>query len=670
MSDLSDFFTHLNPEQKKAVEHVDGPLLVFAGAGSGKTRVITYRIANLIANHGVNADKILAVTFTKKAAEEMNERIRTIFDQLGFDYSVRPMIGTFHSICARFLRSEASKVDLSPNFSIYDSDDSENLVKELMLQANIDIKQFKPRVIQSMIGSAKNDMVGPNEYSLHYVGYVEDIVAQIYPDYQKQLIEMNAVDFSDLLYKTVEMFDKNKDIRDRYQEKFDQILVDEYQDTNKVQYKLIRHLSDGHQNLCVVGDDDQSIYKWRGADIKNIISFEKDFKKVTTVKLEQNYRSTANIIHAAVSVIQKNNERIDKSLWTSQEQGSPITVYQARDEKGEAQFVVDEISTLQRKGFKLGDIAILYRTNYQSRVLEEALLQNGVRYQLIGGFRFYDRREIKDLLSYLRVFNNLKDDMSLYRIINVPSRKMGPKSVANLVKVAREAGVSLGQLLVISYALDTGRVDELRFDQVAIDAVDKHLSEVMKNANVVDIFGSLYFFSLENDVLTLIDKVIDRVKYLDHVDDGSDAGYSRRENVQELRTVASSYAQREGDKSLNVFLQDIALIEQAQEESNKDLSEGAITLMTLHSSKGLEFPAVFIVGMEEGLLPHSRTFTEPQELEEERRLCYVGITRAKERLWLTFAESRSSMGGYTDQMPSRFLAEIPQDICEYYSWNI
>ncbi len=669
MSKIEEVLNALNPEQKIAVLHKDGPLLVFAGAGSGKTRVITYRIANLVASHNVSPDSILAVTFTKKAAEEMHQRIDSIFNDLKLDKQEKPLIGTFHSICARFLRTESSRIGLDPNFSIYDSDDSEGLIKELMLADNIDIKQFKPKMVYSMISSAKNDMIGSDKYANYYSGFVEDIVSEIYPKYQKQMQEMNGVDFADLLFMTVDLFEKEPSVLEKYQNKYKYLLVDEYQDTNKVQYNFVKDLSLKNQNICVVGDDDQSIYKWRGADIKNIISFEKDFDNVKTIKLEQNYRSVGNIIEAAVSVIKKNNERVDKSLWTSKDLGEPINIYQARDEKGEAQYIIDELNSLKRKGYKYEDVAILYRTNYQSRVIEEALLQNGVRYKLVGGFRFYDRREIKDLLSYLRFINNPKDELSLYRIINVPNRKMGPKSVATLSLLSRKCKVSTGELLIIAHALNTGRINEVNFDQSKIDSVDAELSSIMSFSGVVDIFGSFYLDSKGEDALTIIDKVINKIKYLDFIDDGSDQGYSRRENVQELWNVASSYVKRDGERSLNSFLQDIALIEEQQEDSDKDNSKGSVTMMTLHSSKGLEFPVVFIIGVEEGLLPHSRSFTEVQELEEERRLCYVGITRAMERLYLSFAETRNAMGALTEQMPSRFLAEIPQDICEYYSWN-
>ena len=403
-----NFIEHLNPEQKDAVLHKDGPLLVFAGAGSGKTRVITYRVANLVMNHGVDPSEILAVTFTKKASLEMLERIDSLFNDFQINTPDRPLIGTFHSIAARILRDQSAAAGLNSNFTIYDTDDSESVVKEIMLEHDIDIKEFKPKMILSMIGSAKNDMISPDAYPMHYQGYVEDLVSKIYPEYQKQLTNLNGVDFADLLYKVTELFEKEEDVLSAYQDKYRYILVDEYQDTNKVQYKMVKNLAKKHENLCVVGDDDQSIYKWRGADIKNIISFEKDFDDVKVVKLEQNYRSVGNVIEAAVSVIKKNSHRVDKQLWTDKGSGDPITVYQARDEKGEALFILDEIAAMQRKGFRLGDMAVLYRTNYQSRVIEEALLERGLPYQLVGGFRFYDRKVVKDLLCYLRIINNPK----------------------------------------------------------------------------------------------------------------------------------------------------------------------------------------------------------------------------------------------------------------------
>jgi len=665
----NDFYAHLNPEQRDAVEHTDGPLLVFAGAGSGKTGVITYRVANLVINHGVDPEDILAVTFTKKASEEMVERISHIFDELGVGTEKMPMIGTFHSICARILRDNHRDAGLGSNFTIYDMSDSEGLVKEIMMARELDTKQFKPKTILSMIGSAKNDMVSPDQYEYHYSGFVEDIVADVYRDYQEQLTQLNGVDFADLLFRTVQLFNDNEGILDVYQDKYQYLLVDEYQDTNKVQYHFVKNLADKHSNLCVVGDDDQSIYKWRGADITNIISFEKDFDTVKTVKLEQNYRSVGNVIQAAVAVIGQNSNRVAKELWTAKGSGDPITVYQARDEKGEALFILDEIAQLQRQGMQLGDIAVLYRTNFQSRIIEEGFLQRGVPYKLVGGYRFYDRREVKDLLSYLKVIDNRKDDLSLYRIINVPSRKMGPKSVANLAKIAREMEVSTMELLVLSYAHRRPDIDpeEFGFTKEQVEATEAIINDLGKYSRVIDIFGSLYFESVGKDALEVLELVVDRIKYVDYVDDGSEAGVYKRENVAELKNVAASFAQRSKESSLNDFLANIALLE--SKKDNQDLNEGSVTLMTMHSSKGLEFPAVFIVGMEEGILPHSRTFTDPAEVEEERRLCYVGITRAKAKLHLSFAQTRAVGGSLQEQIPSRFLAEIPEDICEYFSWE-
>lgn len=672
MADMS-FLEQLNTPQREAAEHVDGPLLIFAGAGSGKTRVLTYRVANLVINHDVKPYNILAVTFTKKAAQEMLERINNILLEQGPNITDRPHIGTFHSIAAQILRREGQLLGFDSNFSIYDSSDSEALVKELMMAANLDVKQFKPATIMHMIGGAKNDMVGPDQFSFHYAGFIEDIAAQIYPEYQKQLLEMNAMDFADLLFFNAILFRDQPEVLKKYQNLYKYIMVDEYQDTNKVQYSIIKSLSEANKNLCVVGDDDQSIYKWRGADIQNIISFERDFDKVKIVKLEQNYRSTDNIIKAAVAVIHQNNERVEKELWTDKGEGDSIVVYQARDEKGEAQFVVDEINTLRKnRYYNLGDFAVLYRTNYQSRVIEEALLKNGIPYKLVGGFRFYDRKEIKDLLSYLRVANNLKDDMNLYRIINIPARKMGPTALSKLVQIARSCKTPVAEMLVIAYVLSRPdlKSDDYGFDQGKVDAVDKVLEELGKYQKVVDIFGQLYVSAQDMNAVELLGEALRLSKYIESFDDGTDLAESRKENIQELKNLAAGYSERYGAKSLSKFLQDIALIEEEQEKSKKDTSAGAVTLMTLHSSKGLEFPAVFMVGMEEGIMPHSRSFTEPAELEEERRLCYVGITRAREKLWLTFSEARSSMGGYSDQIPSRFLGEIPQELCEYYSWNI
>lgn len=665
------FLSHLNPPQKEAAEHVDGPLLIFAGAGSGKTMAITYRIGNLVANHNVQPYEILAVTFTKKAAGEMLERVENIFREQSLNFDTRPTIGTFHSLGAMILRREGTKLGLANNFSIYDSSDSENLIKEIMLEEGIDTKQFKPRQIHFMISAAKNDLISPDQYLFERPGFVEEIVDRVYGQYQKQLKAQNAVDFGDLLYLVVKLFKDHPEVLAKYQEKYRYILVDEYQDTNDVQYEMIRLLADRYKNLCVVGDDDQSIYKWRGADVKKIIAFENDFEGTKVVKLEQNYRSVKNVITAAVAVIGRNGERVEKSLWTDKEEGEPITIYQARDEKGEVEFILDEIFQLQREGRSLSDIAILYRTNFQSRIIEEGLLSHGLPYKLVGGFRFYERKEVKDLISYSKFINNPKDDLSLFRIINVPSRKMGPKSIGKLVDIAKECGSSVGLMLIAAYGLQSDEDSTVvnGITQAMVNKVDAKLEDLDSYSRIYNLFGSLYFELKDLNALQVIEKIITRIRYTDFIDDGSEAAEYRKENVEELKNVASSYVQRDGEGSLNHFLQDIALIESEQKKNENSTATGAVTLMTLHSSKGLEFPAVFIIGMEEGVLPHSRAFTDESELAEERRLCYVGITRAKERLWLTFGETRTRRGGLESQIPSRFLAEIPQDICEYFSWN-
>lgn len=658
----------LNPQQKLAVETTEGPLLVFAGAGSGKTRVITNRAAYLITQKKVPAENILAVTFTKKTAGEMQERILSLLRELSIDTSMVPLIGTFHSIGALFLRQNAKKVGLMPNFSIFDSDDSDNLIKEIMLEKGIDIKQVKPQAISYCISSAKNEMVSPENFSNYYGGFLEDITAEIYPIYQKQLIAQNSVDFGDLLYLTVKMLSENKEVLEKYQEKYKYIMIDEYQDTNNAQYLFAKLLSAKHQNICVVGDDDQGIYAWRGANIKNIQSFEKDFKNVTVVKLEQNYRSTKNVITAATSVITQNFSRVSKNLWTDHEDGEYITIYQALDQEGEAQYIVDEIERIQRYGTRLSDVAVLYRTNYQSRAIEEALLKNGIPYKLVGGFRFYERREIKDVLSYLRFIYNLKDDLSLSRILNVPNRKVGPKSVAVLHGLAMECKCSVGELLVGLYEISVGMDKTLNISDESYLNIEKNISNTFKFSGLINTFGNLYIEAQGLDVLSAIDLILQKTKYVEWIDDGSDAADSKKENIEELKNVAGSYTRVYGSKSLEVFLQEINLIEQEQNK-NQDGSGDYVNLMTIHSSKGLEFNNVFIVGMEEGILPHSRSFTDEDSLEEERRLCYVGITRAREKLFLTFAEKRQGRDGYSTQIPSRFLGEIPQNICEYYSWQ-
>ena len=658
----------LNTQQRIAVENTEGPLLVFAGAGSGKTRVITNRIAYLITEKNVSPTNILAVTFTKKAAGEMQERVLGLLKELEVDTKNIPLIGTFHSIGALFLRQNGKEIGLSPNFSIYDSDDSDNLVKDLLIEQNIDIKQIRPKSISYFISAAKNELISPEQFPQHYGGYIEDIVADIYPLYQKQLLAQNSVDFGDLIYLTVKLLSQNKGVLSKYQEMYRYMLIDEYQDTNTAQYMFAKLLSQKYENICVVGDDDQGIYGWRGADIKNIQSFEKDFKNVKVVKLEQNYRSTGNVISAAMSVIKQNALRVDKKLWTEKDSGNCITVYQAHDQDDEAIYVVDEINKLRRSGNSLTDIAVLYRTNYQSRAIEEAMLKGGLPYKLVGGFRFYERKEIKDILSYMRFLFNLKDDLSISRILNVPVRKMGTKSVAHLHSIAQKCGCSVGELIVTTYEIENSLEKSLNISTEMHEKISSQREEMGRYKLLVSLFGSMYVETQGLDVLSTIDVILRKTKYVDWIDDGTEEAEYKKENIEELKSVAGSYAVRYKEKSLDMFLQEINLIEQEQSK-NQDGSGNYVNLMTLHSSKGLEFDYVFIVGVEEGILPHSRSFTDEDELEEERRLCYVGITRAKEKLFLTFTEQRLTREGYSTQIPSRFLGEIPQDICDYFSWQ-
>ena len=658
----------LNEQQRVAVQTTEGPLLVFAGAGSGKTRVITNRIAYLITEKKVSPKNIMAVTFTKKAAGEMQERVVSLLKELNIDTKDVPLIGTFHSIGALFLRQNARDVGLMPNFSICDSTDTENLIKDILIEKNIDVKQIKPESIAYFISDAKNELISPEQFSQHYGGFIEDIVADIYPLYQKQLRLQNSVDFGDLIYLTVKLLSENKKVLSYYQDIYRYILIDEYQDTNTAQYMFAKLLSQKYQNICVVGDDDQGIYGWRGADIKNIQSFERDFKNVRVVKLEQNYRSTGNVISAAMSVIQQNVFRVNKKLWTEKDSGNPITVYQARDQDDEAQYVVDEINRLRRNGISLVDIAVLYRTNYQSRAVEEAMLKNGTPYKLVGGFRFYDRKEIKDILSYMRFIFNLKDDLSITRILNTPNRKIGPKSIAAIHSIAKRCGCSIGEVLVGAYSIKNSLEKHEEMSDKVYKKVESVMDEIMSFSPIVDLFGSLYFESQGIDVLSVIDLILEKTKYIEWFDDGSQEAEYKKENIEELKNVAAAYSQKFGNNSLEIFLQEINLIE-LEQSKNQDGSGNYVNLMTLHSSKGLEFDYVFIVGVEEGILPHSRSFTDEEELEEERRLCYVGITRAKEKLYLTFSERRLSREGYSTQIPSRFLGEIPQDICDYYSWQ-
>ncbi|MBN1618619.1 UvrD-helicase domain-containing protein [Candidatus Dojkabacteria bacterium] len=671
--------------------HNNGPLLVFAGAGSGKTRVITYRIARLIKDHICEPENILAITFTRKAAGEMKDRVKSILAKLAeqskdFAYPRSPLISTFHAFGAYILRKDGHYIGIDRNFSIFDPNDTEVLIKQIMDELNIDKKQFNPANIRYSISSSKNEMIDPKQFKQFVQSSFDEVVASVYPKYEEQLREQGAVDFDDLQILPLVLFKENPTVLERYNNQFKYILVDEYQDTNEVQYRLVKYLAGKNNNLCVVGDDDQGIYRWRGATIKNILSFEKDFKGTVVVKLEKNYRSTQNILDSAYAIVHKNNERVEKKLWTDSEKGSPIHVYEAKRDFDEAKFVIDKILDLSdinnnENSVRLKDIAILYRTNAQSRIFEEELLKNAIPYRLVGGLRFYERREIKDLLAYLRFLANPRDEVSFQRIINTPPRKIGIKSILSMnhfVKKTFNGRINLGLFLIIAWKVtdkssdwkkefSTYDIDDFIINLIKTD--DQCKAFIERYAELVSLFGKLWDFSMKNNVRLLLDEVLSQVKYIDWIDDGSDDAVARKENIFELKVIADRYSDYKSRDSLLSFLADIALVEQDQ-ISDKDVDENdMVTLMTLHSAKGLEFDTVFIVGMEEGLFPHSLSFASVSDLEEERRLCYVGITRAKKRLYLTFAGNRKTYTGLTDRIPSRFISELPEELVKFDSWN-
>lgn len=626
--DLKD----LNPQQTEAVEHTQGPLLILAGAGSGKTKVLTYRIAYILQQQLAGPEQILAVTFTNKAAGEMKHRIAQL---LGSSVPL-PWMGTFHSICVRILKRDGHYVGIGSNFTIYDPSDQLDLVKDAMEKLNVSIKDFNPRAVHSHISSAKNELVSASDYSSYASGYFQEVVAQVYPVYQQLLKENNAVDFDDLLMLTVRLLQENREVQEKYQHLFRYILVDEYQDTNHAQYILVNLLAKKHQNICCVGDDDQSIYAFRGANIRNILNFHRDYPTAHIVKLEQNYRSTQKILDAAHAVVSKNKQRTPKKLWTSNPAGEQLEVFTAENERGEADWVVSQAKQLIAAGVNPEEIAVLYRTNAQSRNIEEACVRLGLPYRIVGGVRFYERKEIKDVLAYLRVLYNPADDVSLKRIINVPKRSIGPKAVAELGQVAKSAGISITQYLI---------ANEFVSESKAVGQFAKLLSELMNQVEKLNI-------------VELIDYLLTHTKYIESLQDGSAENEMRIENIKELISVAAKYEQAGPKEGLMLFLEEVSLLE----EEVKDAEGGAVTMMTIHAAKGLEYEYVFLVGMEEGLFPHSRVFTDPSELEEERRLAYVAITRAKKRLYMLHADSRVYFGSRQNNMVSRFVNDIPEHL--------
>ena len=631
------YLTDLNPAQREAVLTTEGPLLVIAGAGSGKTRVLTYRVAHLLAAVGVKPNEILAITFTNRAAQEMKDRVER---QLGSVARAIWMM-TFHSACGRILRREAERLGYRSNFTIYDSADQVRLVKACLEELERDPKRFVPRGIHSQISNAKNQLIGPDEYAARVASFYDQTVADVYSLYQRKMFASNAVDFDDMLMLTVDVLQRFPEARERWSKAFRYVLVDEYQDTNHAQYVLLKLLAGEHRNLMAVGDPDQSVYQFRGADIRNILEFEKDFQNTKVISLEQNYRSTNSILQAANELISHNRERKEKNLWSDLGEGDPVRVVETEDEHAEARFVAAEIAARIDEGYSASEIAVVYRTNAQSRVLEDVLVRQGVPYQVIGGPKFYERAEIKDAVAYLQVLDNPSDAISLTRIANRPRRGIGDTSLARLTTYADGLGITLWEA--------TSHPEEAGLAPASTRAVRGFHSAI----------ESLQATATDSSVADLVEAVLDRSGYLEALEaERTIEARGRIENLEELVGVAREYDASAQDPSLSGFLQEISLYADADALADEDESGGAVTLMTLHNAKGLEFRAVFVIGMEEGIFPHVRSLEE-NSLEEERRLAYVGMTRAKEKLTLTHAMRRSLFGRSEANLPSRFLDEIP-----------
>lgn len=630
----------LNPEQARAAQTTSGPLLILAGAGSGKTKTLTHRIAYLIQKESVWPSHILAVTFTNKAAREMRERLAKLVDQPN-DRGFMPWMGTFHSICVRLLRIEGAAINISPRFVIYDEDDRQSLIKQVMKNQHITDREIKPSAVSSAISNAKNSMVDPDEFESTANYPFQKAVAKIYREYERLRKEAQALDFDDLLLDAVRLLREVPEVRKKWQQNFEHILIDEYQDTNVAQYQLVGLLVNEKRNICVVGDDWQSIYSWRGADFTNILNFERDFPGATVVKLEQNYRSTGNILDAAQSVITKNSHRTDKKLWTAEGEGNPVQVHGLYDEKEEARLVADRINAQVSIGAReYGDFAVLYRTNALSYTIEHALLQSRIPYKIVGGVRFYDRKEIKDIVAYLRLIYQPSDRISFSRIANVPTRGVGATSLERFLNFQSQSGLDLIEAL---YQLELSNAvsGKAKTALSALGSKLKRLQAILETASPAEI----------------IEQLLDMIGYRDYINDGTPQAEDRLENLGALLSDAQNFS------SLPEFLEEVALMSSADTEAD----EQAVTLMTLHAAKGLEFPVVFMVGMEDGILPHSRVFTEQSELEEERRLCYVGMTRAREELYLTYAYSRMQYGQRGYNSPSRFLSDMGKNVAAMHS---
>lgn len=672
---MSQILEKLNPPQREAVTTTEGPVLIIAGAGSGKTRALTHRVAYLICEKGINPRNILAVTFTNKAASEMRERIVKLLQgvsnqepnnipeksELRITNYQLPIIGTFHSVFAKILRREIEKIGYKSGFNIFDDQDQLMLMKKVMREMEINPDEIKPKAVLGAISKAKNELIDPQMFERQIGGYWEEVVSKIYAVYQKRLKDQNALDFDDILMLSVQIFKKYPEVLAKYQNFFRYIMVDEYQDTNYAQYLLIKMLSERHKNICVVGDDDQSIYKFRGADITNILNFEKDYPEVRTVKLIQNYRSTQNILDAAYGVISKNVNRKDKKIWTQNDGGNLITSYEADNETDEADFIAEEIQKVCQEKYDYSDFVVLYRTNAQSRSIEEAMLRHSIPYRIIGGLKFYQRKEIKDVIAYLRLIQNFNDEVSLERIINEPKRGIGDMTLQKWVEAARSNNQDLiSSGLVISksqYPISkqisnsNNQNAKRKIQESKIDAIVKFSEFIKRMAEAKD-----------KIILTdLIQKVLTESGYEKFLANGTEEGEMRLENVRELLTVAKKYDEYPDDEGLGLFLEEVALI---ADTDNIDRASAAVHLMTLHSAKGLEFKVVFIAGLEEGILPHSRSMLDNSEMEEERRLMYVGITRAQEKVYLLFTAERNIFGSTQINPPSRFLDDVPEHLLE------
>lgn len=634
----------LNDQQQAAVKATDGPLLIMAGAGSGKTRVLTHRIAFLMVEKEVAPWNILAITFTNKAAREMRERVRAILGGASDDI----WISTFHSMCVRILRRDIDRIGYNRNFSILDTSDQQSVIKQILKDKNLDTKKYDYRALLGTISSAKNELVTPEEYSKTASDFFTKVAADVYTEYQKRLRKNQALDFDDLIMKTIQLFQRVPEVLEYYQRKFQYIHVDEYQDTNRAQYMLVKLMASRFRNLCVVGDSDQSIYRWRGADIANILSFEKDYPNATMIFLEQNYRSTKRILDAANNVIGKNQNRKPKNLWTENMEGSKLSYFRADSEQGEAQFVAGKINELVRDGeHKYADIAILYRTNAQSRVMEEVLLKSNIQYSIVGGIKFYDRKEIKDILAYLRLIANPDDDISLRRVINVPKRGIGSTSLDKVADYAAMSDLSMYQALQ---------------DIEMIGLSGKAAKEARGFRDLIHNYTNMLEYL---SVTELVEEVIEKTGYRDMLKiEKTIESQTRLENIDEFLSVTKSFEAQNDDKTLVGFLTDLALVADIDQLDDTEEAQDSVTLMTLHSAKGLEYPVVFLLGLEEGVFPHSRSLMDDDEMEEERRLAYVGITRAEKELFISNAQMRTLYGRTNMNPVSRFIKEIPEELLE------